>query len=118
MTVVAALLIIILGLLAAGQIASIVTAFNASTGTVWQRSLAAFDHSATILIARLMAFVGAFLAVGIDWLPVLDPNTQLGSLLVGFLNPKYVPYYTLVVALLTEVARRRASSVAPIVPNK
>ena len=57
-------------------------------------------HSATIAWARFVMLVAIALDV---FLQAPGVNEQV----VSILDPKYVPYYLLVVAVLTEIARRR-----------
>lgn len=57
-----------------------------------------FLNSETILLARLQAFVGVVIGVFLS----LDP-----SLFQGYVPPKWVPIYLLVIGVATEYARRR-----------
>lgn len=73
---------------------------------MWQRIKAWFKHSATILWARIVGLGGLVFAVleataDLFELPGIRENIQL------LLDPKYVPYYIIAIALVTELARRR-----------
>lgn len=98
------------------QLHTIIANYKIETGTPWQRFLAAFSHSETILVAR----VGAFLAAAYAWitsmLPTFDPSSEVGSKLVALIPPQHVPYYMFGFALLIEWVRRRASSIDRITP--
>jgi hypothetical protein len=73
---------------------------------MWERIKAWFKHSATILWARIVG-LGGFVLAALDAtanlfeLPGIRENIQL------LLDPKYVPYYIIAIALMTELARRR-----------
>lgn len=113
----AIVIFLVFGFFAAWQIIAMVTAYQAATGTIWQRLLSAFDHSATIFFARMLTFISAALAIFGDILPLFDPASSTGSLIVSYINPKYVPLYTLALGIIFELARRRSGSVAPPVPS-
>lgn len=73
---------------------------------MWERIKAWFKHSATILWARIVGLSGLVFAAleamgGLFELPGIKENMQL------LLNPRYVPYYIIAIALVTELARRR-----------
>jgi hypothetical protein len=70
---------------------------------MWDKIKAWFRHSVTILWARGVALVGLLLAAS-DAL-LADPNVS--SAIQSVLQPKYVPYYVIVIGLTTELARRR-----------
>jgi hypothetical protein len=70
---------------------------------MWDKIKAWFRHSVTILWARGVALVGLLLAAS-DAL-LADPNVS--SAIQSVLQPKYVPYYVIVIGLITELARRR-----------
>ena len=64
-----------------------------------------FKYSATIVWARIVAFGGAFIvALGtfadLFDLPGIRENVQV------LLAPRYLPYYIIVIAIVTELARR------------
>jgi hypothetical protein len=76
---------------------------------MWERIKAWFKRSATILWARIVGLGGLVFAAleamgGLFELPGIKENIQL------ILNPRYVPYYIIVIALVTELARRRTLS--------
>ncbi|CUA90587.1 hypothetical protein Ga0061061_11412 [Chelatococcus sambhunathii] len=71
-----------------------------------ERIKAWFKHSATILWARIVGLGGLVFAAleataDLFELPGIRENTQL------LLDPRYVPYYIIAIALVTELARRR-----------
>lgn len=107
---------IILVVFGAWQIRQLIVGYRAATGTPWQRFLAVFSHSATILTARIGAAVTAVVGFIVSFLPAIDPASSLGTSLAGLLKPAYVPWYGLAFALLVEVVRRRPGSVDPILP--
>ena len=113
----AAVFVLIFVFFAAWQIIAMINSYKTATGTTWQRLLSAFDHSATIFFARMLTFGSAILAVLADVLPMLDPASATGNAIVGYINPKYVPFYTLALGILFELARRRSGSVAPPIPT-
>lgn len=98
------------------EVVRVVRAYRGSTGTLGQKFMAGFSHSATILLARLGAISAAIFAWFIDMLPQLDPSTQVGAALAAVLKPEYVPFYALAFALAIETARRSKGSVDPITP--
>jgi hypothetical protein len=73
---------------------------------MWERIKAWFKHSVTILWARIVGLGGLVFAAleaiaGLLELPGIRENIQL------LFDPKYVPYYIIAIALVTELARRR-----------
>jgi hypothetical protein len=100
------------------QLLHIISAYKVATGTPWQRFLAAFSHSETVLLARVGAFVSAAIAVGIDMLPTLDPDSSVGQKIAAIIPPQYAPVYMMIFALLIEMVRRRRSSIDPITPPR
>jgi hypothetical protein len=70
---------------------------------MWDKTKAWFKHSLTILWARVLAFSGLLL-VAADTL-IADQNV-IGAI-QSVLQPKYVPYFVVVIGILTELARRR-----------
>lgn len=107
--------VFLLGLFAV-QLWRIVQGYRKATGTPWQRFLAAFSDSATILWARILAFGSGAISFGISFLPALDPTSSIGTALQTVLQPKYVPWYTLAIAVIFEIVRRRPGSIDPITP--
>lgn len=107
---------VVIVIVAAYQVYTVIKGYRAATGTPWQRFLAAFSDSLTILWARLVAFASALFAFGVNFLPTLDPTTTVGQALQGVLKPEYTPYYMLVMAVLFELFRRRRGSADRITP--
>ncbi len=72
-----------------------------------QRIKACFRYSLTILWARIVALTGLLLAFS-D--PLLDLFSAPGvkDQVQAILDPKYVPFYVIVIAVVTELARRRS----------
>mgnify|MGYP001556154219 CR=1 FL=1 len=70
---------------------------------MWDRLKAAFKHSLTILWARAVALAGLLLASGQALIG--DPNVN--DAMHALLKPQYVPYYVIVIGLITELCRRR-----------
>ena len=116
MVYIACIVLAMLLAVAALQIGRIVAAYRVATGTPWQRFLAAFSHSQTVLLARLGAFASAILVFGIDFLPDMDPTNPIGEKISALIPPQYAPYYFLVFSLLVEVVRKRPGSLDPITP--
>lgn len=114
--VIAVILGLLLIALAVLQLIHIYRAYQGSTGTTKQKFLAAFKHSATILLARATAFGAAAVAWLVNFFPSLDPTSGLGQAIAAVLKPAYTPFYALGFALLFEVVRRRPGSVDPITP--
>jgi hypothetical protein len=75
---------------------------------MWEKIKAWFKHSVTILWARFVAVVGLLLAAGQALLQ--DPNVT--GAIQNALQAKYIPYYVIVIGLLTEIARRRTADKA------
>lgn len=85
----------------------VVSSYLASTGTVWERLLAASQNSATILWSKLVAAIGALVA-GLDFVADYLDAPDVKSTLQGMVNPKYVGGFVLAVALITIAARMRS----------
>lgn len=94
----------------------VIIGYTLSTGTPWQRFLAAFSHSHTILLARAGTFLAALAAAFESWLPTLDPSSQIGTAVTSLLNPKFTPWYFLAFSVAVEYMRRRRASIDPILP--
>ena len=79
--------------------------YKVATGTPWQRWMAVFRYSGTILWARLVAFFGALTGLAMsfgDWLGV--PSIQ--SALHDAIPPAAAPWYMVAIAVITEWLRR------------
>jgi hypothetical protein len=70
-----------------------------------------FLHSVTILWARLIALVGVLLAISGPFLDLVSAPA-IKEQIQGVLDPKYVPFYAIAFAIMTELARRRSLSAA------
>lgn len=83
-----------------------VRGYNAATGSTWQRLVAAFRGSASVVWARLntlsVVATSAFVEIS-SWLGI----SGVDNLASQFLTPKLMLGYTLVVLVGAEVARRR-----------
>lgn len=84
-----------------------ILAYRAATGSIWERTRAAFRSSATIAWARLNAL--SVLAVA----ALVEASTWLGTpgikdVIEPWLGPKYMLAYLLVVLIGAEAARRRS----------
>lgn len=112
----AAVAAVVLVALITMQIYRVVIGYRKATGTPWQRFLAAFSYSHTILLSRLVAFGAAILAFIQSALPLLDPGTQAGLAVAAIFPPQYAPVYIAVLMLIVEWVRKRGSSVDPILP--
>jgi hypothetical protein len=72
---------------------------------MWNKIRAWFKNSITIFWARLQVLVG--LAVASLMALASDPNVT--SAVQAALQPKFIPYYVIVIGLITEIARRRTA---------
>jgi len=70
---------------------------------MWNKIKARFKRSLTILWARLMTLGGAIMATLLSL--TSDPNVS--AALHTILQPRFIPYYVIVIGLVTELARRR-----------
>ena len=70
---------------------------------MWEHIKAWFNHSVTILWARLQVAAGLIAASVFALLQ--DPN--ITNALQSMLQPKFIPYYVIAIGLITELARRR-----------
>jgi hypothetical protein len=75
-----------------------------------------FLRSATILWARLMALAGLLLAA-LDWLANLAGLPGVSGNIQSLLSPKYVPWYLIAIAIITELARRRTLNTGSARPS-
>ena len=75
---------------------------------MWEKIKTWFKHSVTILWARVVALAGVALAMGQSLLG--DPNVN--SAVQTILQPKLIPYYVIVIGIVTELARRRTAGKA------
>lgn len=94
---------------------SFVREVSASSGTLWQRMLAAAEQSATILWQKFVIVVGALTAVLTELATWLN-EPSLVEPIKAVMQPQYVAYFTIFVALVTVWARRRPGSTDPIKP--
>jgi hypothetical protein len=77
-----------------------------------KRIKAFFGHSVTILWARLVAVIGLLLAFS-DQLLDLFSMPGIKDQVQAVLDPKYVPFYLIAIAVVTELARRRSLPRSP-----
>lgn len=81
---------------------------------MWFKVKASFGHSMTIVWARLIAFVGAMLAV----VQNVAGDPSVGEAIKSLLDPKLVPVYVIGIAVVTELMRwRTARAVGPAVKD-
>ena len=66
-----------------------------------------FRHSVTILWARIVALIGLLFAFS-DQLLDLVALPGVKDQVQAILDPKYVPFYLIAIAVVTELARRRS----------
>jgi hypothetical protein len=64
-----------------------------------------FKHSLTILWARIVAAIGLLLVA----VQSLLQDQNVTDAIQSALQPKYIPYYVIVIGLITEIARRRTT---------
>jgi hypothetical protein len=79
---------------------------------MWKRIKAFFGHSLTILWARLVAMIGVMLAFS-DQLLDLFSLPGVKDQVQAILDPKYIPFYLIAIAVVTEIARRRSLPGSP-----
>ena len=72
---------------------------------MWDKTMAWFKHSMTILWARIVALAGALMAAGMN---LLDDQSVRDAVQAA-LQPRYIPYYVIAIGLITELARRRTA---------
>lgn len=70
---------------------------------MWNKIWAWCKHSATIVWSRLVAATS--IALGLT--NALVSNDSVHQALQNLMQPKFLPWYLLAVAVITEVARRR-----------
>lgn len=70
---------------------------------MWDKVKDWFRHSLTILWARVVTCAGLFM-VAIESM-LQDP--AISQAIQSALQPRYVPYFVIVIGLVTELARRR-----------
>lgn len=90
----------------------IVVAYNAATGTAWQRILLIFRNSETILWARLQVAGGAALALA-DYANTIFHDSTISDAVRQILKPQYIPFYVIGLGALTEVIRRHRTAPDP-----
>jgi hypothetical protein len=78
---------------------------NLTPDAIWEKIKAAFKHSVSMLLARVVALLGLLLAAGQSLLQ--DPNVS--GAIQSALQPQYIPYYVIAIGLMTEIARRRTA---------
>jgi hypothetical protein len=84
----------------------IIHGYMTATGSIWQRLVAAFRGSATILWARLNGMsIAAIGAAGEISTLVGAPGVK--EAIAPYLAPEYMVAYTLFVLIGAEIARRR-----------
>jgi hypothetical protein len=85
--------------------------YHAATGTVWQRLLATSRQSATILWQRFTIALAAF-ADALIWFADLLNAPGVADAIRSVLQPQYVAVFVVVLAIVSELARRRTLPVA------
>jgi len=88
------------------------TGYRAATGTTWQRILAGAKGSATILWARFVQVVTAA-TMGLVSLADFLNAPAVGTAIQTYLKPQYVAAAFVLIAAISEVARRRPGSNNP-----
>lgn len=78
------------------------------------RIKASFGHSLTILWARLVALTGLLLAS----LQSLTADPAVGDAIKSLLTPRFVPFYIIGIAVVTELVRWRTARIVPPVQGK
>lgn len=97
----------VLGMMLAIYVAAeFVVEYSRGLGSPWQRALDAAKGSATILWARFTMFLGALSAVAVDASGYLGVP-QVADTIKAILAPEYVGPFLVLVAVVSEFARRR-----------
>lgn len=73
--------------------------------SMWNKVKSWFKNSATILWARIQVFAGLVAAT----LMALASDPDVSGAIQAALQPKFIPYYVIIVGLVTEIARRRTA---------
>lgn len=84
----------------------IVSSYLASTGTVWERLLAASQNSATILWSKFVMLIG-FATAGMDYVADLLGMPEVKDTIQSVMKPQYVALFVVGAAALTIMARKR-----------
>ena len=87
--------------------------YRAATGSFKERFWAAFSDSGTILIQRIMALSGSIIG-GLVWLADLLNAPGVSAAIQAYLKPEYVAMAMVVLAIVTELVRRRKGSQDPV----
>jgi hypothetical protein len=72
---------------------------------MWDKIKSWFKGSLTILWARLVAAVGAALAL----VPSLTSDPNINNAIHTVLKPQLIPWYVIALGVITEIARRRTA---------
>lgn len=78
--------------------------YRKATGSTWEKLLAAGKQTETILVQRAMIIAGGVVDAIVQGVGYVDPN--LVATVQANLKPEYVIYFTIGMAVLTEIARR------------
>lgn len=81
--------------------------YTKATGTVWQRALAATRESATILWARAVMFLASLSSLIVEAGSVLG-MPEIADAIKSVLSPQGMAILMIVVAIVSERARRRS----------
>ena len=73
--------------------------------SMWNKVKSWLKNSATILWARIQVFAGLVAAT----LMALASDPDVSGAIQAALQPKFIPYYVIIVGLVTEIARRRTA---------
>lgn len=87
-----------------------------STGSVWQRLLAAGKQSATILWQRIVVMLTGLIG-GAAWIADLLNAPNVGTAINTYVKPQYVAILFVASAVITELARRRTLLVQALTPT-
>ena len=101
--IVVAVLVIVIGIVAY----RIYTKAKVASGTPWQRFMAVFKYSGTILWSRIVTFFGVLAGLAANAADWFGGSPQIQAAVHDVFDPKYVPWYLVGVALVTEYLRRR-----------
>lgn len=88
--------------------------YRAATGTLWERLVAGAKGSATILWARFVQVVAALTTWLVSASDLLNAPS-VGQAIQTYLKPEYVAAAFVLIAVISEVARRRGGSSGPVV---
>lgn len=99
-------IVLLLLVLAAYVSYVVVSSYLSTSGTWWERLLAASQNSATILWSKFVMLIG-FATAGMDSVADLLGMPEVKDVIQSAMKPQYVALFVVVVAAVTILARKR-----------